>query len=105
MREEDHGQTLAAPLGLPEYAAPAVPLPAGLQRCGDRIVHSEKLMVLTEDLDGPGFLLGEQREVFNQVEQASVVARATNHRLQTDDAFFALIINFLPFSEVVERVS
>ncbi len=68
--EEHHRETLAAALRLPEHAAAPVTELAGLQHRGDGVVHAEKLVVLAEDLYKPGLVLGEQREVLHQVEQA-----------------------------------
>src|SRR5919109_3215107 len=54
LRVEHHGQTFPAALRLPEHAAASVTLLAGFQRCSDRVVYSEKLMILTENLQCPG---------------------------------------------------
>ncbi len=46
--------------------------------------------------------LAKERKVFNQVEKLGGLACAANHRLKTDDALFAFIVNPLPFNEMIE---
>ena len=70
LREEHHRETLAAALRLPEHAAATVPQRACSEHRGDGVVHAEELVILTDDLDQPGLVLGEQREVLHQIEQA-----------------------------------
>ena len=68
LREEDHGKALAAALRLLEYAAASVSGLARLHRGGDRVVHAEELVILAEHLHEPGIMLGEELEVFEQIQ-------------------------------------
>jgi len=97
--EEDHGEALAGPLGLPEDPGPAVPAPAGLQRGGQGVVHPQELVVLGQDLDQAGLVLGEEGEVLHQVQQAPRVAGAPQHDLQGHPAGLVLALDALPLEE------
>ena len=56
-------------------------------------------MVLAEDLDQPGLVLGEQREVLDQIEQPRAVAGAAQHHLQRHAARLVLALDALPLEE------
>ena len=96
LREEHHRKALAAALRLPEHAAAPVAKLAGLQHRGDGVVDAEELVVLAENLDQPGLVLGEQREVLDQIEQAGAVASAAQHHFQRHAARFVLALDALP---------
>ena len=96
---EDHGETLAAALRLPEDTTASVAFRARLQTGGDGIVHAEELMVLPHDLHQPGLVLGEENKVLHQIEQARLVAGAADHHLQGHPARFVLAGDALPLKE------
>ena len=58
-------------------------------------------MVLGDQLGGLALGLAEEGEVLHQVEQPCLVAGAPDHRLQTDDALFAFVVDLLPLGEVL----
>ena len=99
LREEHHREALAAALRLPEHAAAPVAQLARLQHRRDGLVHTEELVVLAEHLHQPGLVLGEEREVLRQVEQAAVVAGAAQHYLQRHAARLVLALDALPLEE------
>ena len=101
LREEHHREALAAALRLPEHAAAPVAQLAGFQHRGDGVVHAEELVVLAENLDQPGLVLGEQREVLHQIEQARRVAGAAQHHLQRHAARLVLALDALPLEEAL----
>src|SRR5208337_280722 len=82
LAKEYHGEALAAALGLPEYTGPAVAALARFEHRGNSVVHTEVLMVLSEDLHEPCLVLREKRKVFHQVEQPRTVAGAAQHSFQ-----------------------
>jgi hypothetical protein len=63
---------------------------------GDGVVDAEELVVLADDLDQPGLVLGEQREVLDQIEQAGAVAGAAQHHFQRHAARLVLALDALP---------
>ena len=58
-------------------------------------------MVLAEDLDEPGLVLGEEREVLDQIEQARPVAGAAQHDLERHAARLVLALDPLPLEEAL----
>ena len=83
--EQHHRIALAGPLGMPEDAQPAPPLPAFAHR-RDGPVHAEELVVAGEDLPGlPGGIV-ENDEVLDEVDEIALAAHALQHRLHIDHA-------------------
>ena len=68
--EEHHREAFARALRLPEDARSSVALLSGGQCGGDGIVHAEVLVILAEHFDQSRLVLGEQREVFEQIQEA-----------------------------------
>ena len=79
---EHHGKALAAALRLPEHTAAPVAHFPGFQHGGDGIVYTQELVVLRNDFDQPCLVLGKQREVFHQIQQAGAVTGAAQHDFQ-----------------------
>ena len=97
--EQHHRIALAGPLGMPEDAQPAPPLPAFAHR-RDGPVHAEELVVAGEDLPGlPGGIV-EDDEVLDEVDEIALAAHALQHRLHIDHAGL-LLGQALPFVEVL----
>ncbi len=81
-REEGHGEALAGPLGVPDDAAPAVPVRAGCSDSrGDRLPGSVELVVAGDDLPNLGVVL-ERDEVPDEVEEAALLKDALGRHLQ-----------------------
>ena len=97
--EEHHRKALAAALRLPEHAAAAVALLARGHHRRDGVVHAQHLVVLPDHLHQPGLVLGKQREVLHQVQQAGGVAGAAQHHLQRDAARLVLARHPLPLEK------
>jgi hypothetical protein len=100
LREEDHAVTLAAALRVSEHAEAALIL-SDVAHGRDGIVDAEDLMILGDEFARAARGFDKQREVLDQVEKPIGLARATQHRLQTDDARLSLVINFLPVEKVI----
>jgi hypothetical protein len=96
LREEHHREALAAALRLPEHAAAPVAQLARFEHRGDGVIDAEELVVLADDLDQPGLVLGKQREVLDQIEQAGGVAGAAQHHFQRHAARLVLALDALP---------
>src|ERR1039457_3123897 len=100
LRKEDHGETLARTLRVPEDANLSLVLLYllyGIQST----VHAEELMVLRYQLRGLPLPLAEYREVLHEVEQPCFVAHTPDDGLQTNHALFAFIVYLLPLGEVL----
>jgi hypothetical protein len=82
LREKHHREALAAALGLPEDAAASAAFRARLHRGDDGVIDAEELVILAENFGEPRLVLGEEREVFDQVEETGRLARAAKHDLQ-----------------------
>ena len=76
--------------------APAVALGARLQHRADGVVDAQVLVVLRQHLDHAGLVLGEQREVLGDVEQAARLAQPTQHHVQRHPAWLVLALDALP---------
>ena len=96
LREEHHGEALAAALRLPEHAAAPVPALPGLQHGGDGIVHAEELVVLRQHLHQRRLVLGEQGEVLHQIQQPGWLAGAPQHHFQRHAPGLVLALDALP---------
>src|SRR5205085_854024 len=68
---------------------------------GDRIVDTEVLVVLRQQLHDPARPLAERHEVIDQIEQAGRVARRPQHRLHRHDAVITFAVDLLPLGEVL----
>src|SRR5690349_8182872 len=79
--EEDHREALAAALGVPEDAEAALFLADGADGL-DSVVDAEILVVLGEDLDERATTLAIEDEVFDEIEQAGVVADAAQDGIE-----------------------
>ncbi len=101
LRKEHHREALAAALGLPEHARAAMAPLAGFEHRGNGVVYAEELVVLPEHLHQPRFVLGEQREVFDQVEQARTIAGAAQHHLQRHPARLILARDAFPLEKAL----
>jgi hypothetical protein len=74
---------------------------ARFEHRSNRIVDAEELVVLPEDLHEPGLVLGEEREVLDQIEKARSIARAAQHHFERHAARLVLALDALPFEEAV----
>jgi hypothetical protein len=61
-----------------------VALGARLQHGGDGVVDAEELVVLADDLDQPGLVLGEEGEVLHEVEQAGALSQTPRSMTSSD---------------------
>ncbi len=57
-------------------------------------------MIPGDEFPQPAFGLGEQHEVFSEVQQSIGLARAAQHRRQRDDATLLLAFDLFPIGEV-----
>src|SRR5439155_17724633 len=71
----------------------------------NRLVHSQKLMVLGYQLCNFPFGVTEQCEVFENIQKPSRLTNAPNHRFQTDPALFTFVVDLLPFGKVLPSSS
>ena len=99
LREEQHRETLAAALGVPEHAEPPA-LFLQLANRVDRAVDAEILVVLGDDLGEVALQLLEGGEVLDEVEQARGRAGAADHGFQRDDPGLAFVVDTLPLGEM-----
>lgn len=72
---------------------------AGFEHRSDGVVDAEELMVLTEDFYQPSFVLGEQSEILDQIEQAAAVAGPSQHDFEGDTARFVFAFDAFPLEE------
>ena len=70
LRKEHHRKALAGTLRLPEHTAATMAFLACFEHRANRVVHADELMVLPDDLGQSTLVLGEQRVVLCQIEQA-----------------------------------
>ena len=56
-------------------------------------------MVLPQDFDQPGLVLGEEREVFEEIEQPRRLAGAAQHHFERHAARLVLALDPLPLEE------
>ena len=89
--EHEHGIGLAAALGVPEDAEPAVVLaqPANLS---EGVVDADDLVVLADQLDEGALAFVEEGEVLDQIEEAGGGAGATDDGFEGDGAGLGLAI-------------
>jgi hypothetical protein len=69
---------------------------AGFEHLANGVIDAEELVVLADDLDQPGLVFREQREVLDQIEQAGAVAGAAQHHFERHAARFVLALDTLP---------
>src|SRR5689334_17785541 len=70
--------------------------------CGsDRPVHTEELVVLSDQLRWLTLRLAEDGEVLDEIEQSRPVTHSANDRLQTDQSHLAFVVDLLPLGEVL----
>ncbi len=97
--EEDHGDALAAALGVPEY--PQAPLPLlDLGQGGHGIVHAQVLVILGHYFNLPAGHVHEQGEVLYQIQETRGLAGAPKHRLQGDAPFLGFAADLFPLGKV-----
>ena len=82
LSEEYHCEAFPASLCLPKNATPPITqFPCG-EHGGDGVVHAENLVILTDDLHESGLVFREHREVFKNIQEPYLVARAANQHFQ-----------------------
>jgi len=83
--EENHRVALARSLRMPEYAELALSVLAISNRL-DGAIHTEELVVASEDLHWRAHRVVEDDEVLHQVDEGTLVAHALKQRLHVDRA-------------------
>ena len=100
LRKEDHRNTLAAALGVPEHPEPAFAL-LDLGQGLERVVDAEVLVVLGHQFDQPARRLHEEDEVFYDIQQPLRRANPAEHRLQRNASFLRLAAHLFPLGKML----
>ncbi len=72
---------------------------ASIKHRSDSVVDTEELVVLTEDLYKPSFVLGEQSKILYKIEQAGTFAGSSQHHFEGDTSRFVFAFDSFPFKE------
>jgi len=72
---------------------------AGCKHRGDGVIDAQELVILADNLDQAGLVLGEQCEVFDQVQQPHLFACAANHYFQCHAAWLIFAFDAFPFEQ------
>ena len=100
LREENHRHAFPGALRMPKHAQLSL-IRFNLPQGSDGVVRAQVLVILGDKLDESALRLHEEREVFDEVEQAFMIAQSPEHGLQRTRALFLLGTDAFPFGEVL----